>query len=229
MTRLVLFVAVAASLWHDLPTHSVDAGGAVLTFDPASAEVALAGNASVFIDVDGVSDLGGYDVFIQFDPSIVIVTSLNDVGFVTGGANIVVCNDPVINNIAGTASISCATVPVLGTPMPGVSASSPTAMVNATFTGVSLGTSSLTMTGTALLNPNGNSISASLNGGSIDVTGSPAVGGLSDLPARQEQPSLERMSNRLESPLRQITFGLAAAAAITISGWALWRNRSKRS
>lgn len=171
---LVLFALVL------LPAGPVGAGGAQLTFEPAETGIPLGGSGNVVIMVANVNNLGGYDLFIQFDPAVVNMTALNDLGFVTGGGNIVVCNSAMIDNVAGSGSIFCATIAPFGTPVPGVSTVSAQPMVHASFMVVGAGVSLLTMTGTELQDPNGAQISASLSSGSITSTAA-AVGGVAEL------------------------------------------------
>ena len=203
------------------------AASAQLAFSPSPSSVAIGGNAAVNITVANVSNLGGYDVHVQFNPAIVHVTSLEDTGFVTGGGNIVVCNPATIDNSAGTATAACATVSPFGTPGPGVSTTGPTALMQATFTGMATGTSSLTLTGTTLEDPNGNPIAAKLATGSITTTAA-GVGGVTKL---VDGSALPPQANAAE-PGRQLYTLIAIAAGLLAAiaagaGYAARRHRSR--
>ena len=205
---------------------AAQAASAQLAFSPSPSSVAVGGNVAVNITVANVSNLGGYDVHVQFNPAIVNVTSLVDAGFVTGGGNIVVCNPATIDNSAGTATAACATISPFGTPSPGVSTVGPTALMQATFTGVATGTSSLTLTGTTLENPNGNPIAAKPGTGSITVTAA-AVGGVTELIDGRALPPQANAAGASRPPYVPllIAAGLLAAVAAA-SGYSLRRRNS---
>ncbi len=190
------------------------AASAQLAFSPSSSSVAVGSNIAVDITVANVSNLGGYDVHLQFNPAIVHVASMTDSGFVKSGGNIVVCNDATIDNSAGTAIDSCSTVPIFGTPAPGVSTVAPTALLHVSFTGVTAGTSSLTLTGTTLEDPDGASIAATLGTGSITVTAA-SVGGVARLTGVGTLPAQTSRADSSRHPylLVLLAVGLVAAAA----------------
>jgi hypothetical protein len=198
---------------------------AQIAFSPSSSTVAVGGNVNVDITVADVSNLGGYDVFLQFNPAVVHLTSLVDSGFVrTNPTNIVVCNNSnqgTIDNSAGTATESCATVVIFPPPGPGVSTVAATALMHASFTAVGAGTSSLTLTGTTLQDPLGNAIAAALGTGSITVTAAQSVGGIA------EEPDVAALPSRNSPPHHAgAAYALAGAAlvaaATALAGLAWW-------
>ena len=205
------------------------AANAQLAFSPSSSSVAVGANVAVNITVASVSNLGGYDVYLQFNPAIVNVASLTDADFVTGGGNIVACNPATIDNSAGTATAACATLcpfcPIV-TPVPGVSTVGPTALMQATFTGVATGTSTLTLTGTTLEDPNGDAIAAKLGSGSITTTAA-SVGGVTELvdgSALPPRANAAGPSMHLYIPIA-IAAGLLAAVAAA-AGYSMRRRHS---
>lgn len=206
-------------------TPAAAGGGAQVAFSPSSSSGPNGGSATVFVTVANVSNLGGYDVFVQFDPAIVQMTDLVDSGFVTGGGNIVICSDAAIDNNAGTGTISCATLTFIGTPVPGVSTVDARSMVQASFDIAGLGVSPLTLTGTKLLDPNDAAISATLGSGSITGTFSGPVGGVTELSGGRGDALSDGTGNSggLSTPsftlLLMLTTGLIGAAIAT----AIWR------
>lgn len=196
------------------------AASAQLAFSPSSTSVAAGGSVAVDITVANVSNLGGYDVHLQFNPAKVHVASMTDSAFVTSGGNIVVCNPATIDNSAGTATDACATVSIFGTPGPGVSTTGPTALLRVSFTGVGAGKSVLTLTGSTLEDPNGAPIAATLGTGSITTVAS--VGGVTELTgvsALPAQTSAADSTRRLFFVVL-LAVGLLAVAAACV-GYAM--------
>lgn len=190
------------------------ATSAELAFSPSSASVAVSANVAVDITVANVTNLGGYDVYLQFNPSRVHLASLSDAAFVTSGGNIVVCNPATIDNSAGTATDSCGTIAPFGTPGPGVSTVAPKALMHASFAGVAPAASSLTLTGTALQDPFGAPIPATLGVGSIAVTAS--VGGSAGLPDVSASPSQTRGARSSTPPYLPMTLGIGLLAIVVV-------------
>ena len=224
---LILFVGFSLALW--APETIQAGGGAEVAFDPSSSSIAVGVSLDVDVTVADVSDLGGYDIFIQFDPAIVQMTSLADSGFVTSGGNIVVCNTPTIDNVAGTATNSCATITPFPPPGPGVSTVDPTPLMNASFEAVGPGVSALTLTDTVLQDPDGAPISSTLSSGSIDVSGTPGpVGGITELPgvAGEQISETSGASDGFPTPLVVFIVGTLAAVVLVGSLAMRWRRRS---
>lgn len=193
---------------------------AQLAFSPSSTSVAAGGNVAVDITVANVSNLGGYDVHLQFNPAKVHVASMTDSGFVTSSGNIVVCNPATINNSAGTATVACATVAIFGTPGPGVSTAGPTALLNVSFTGMAAGKSVLTLTGSTLEDPNDAPIAATLGTGSVTTVA--GVGGVAELAGVGALPA---KTNAVDPTRRLFVAGLLAfgllAVAAACAGYAM--------
>ncbi len=202
------------------------ASTAQLAFSPSSASVAVGSNVTVSITVANVSNLGGYDVSLQFNPAIVHLASLEDSGFVRSGGNIVACNPATIDNSAGTAQDSCLTISPFGTPGPGVSTVTPKALLYASFTAIALGTSPLTLTGSDLLDPNGATITLTLGTGSITVTPATSVGGIAQLTGVGTLPAQTSGADSSRHPylLVMLAVGLLAAVAAG-AGHALRRRK----
>jgi len=184
-------------------------------FSPSPAAVPVGAGANVDITVAKVSNLGGYDVFVQFNPAIVRMTGLVDAGFVTGGGNIVACNPATIDNVAGTATTSCATISPFGTPGPGVATAGSTALLRASFEGVGGGVSPLTLTGTQLQNPSGSPIPATLNSSSIHA--SLGVGGVAEAPA-VGGPAVDAEAGERGGPPSFLSLLLLALLAVVVGG-----------
>src|SRR5437868_1784629 len=141
-----------------------------LAFSPPSATIAVGSEVNVDIsvaDVDAQPGLGGYDIALSFDPAVVHLTSLVDSGLVTQGQNIVICNPASIDNAAGTATASCGTLPLFGTP--GAAAGAPAPLLHAVFSGQSPGTTALRLDGSVLEDPVGGSLAVNVAPGSITV------------------------------------------------------------
>ena len=211
-----LAAAVLAPVAGGGPTTAL-AADAQLAFSPATSSVSAGNSIAVDITVANVSNLGGYDLHLQFNPAVVHVATLTDAGFVTSGGNIVVCSEATIDNSAGTATAACATLPLpFGTPSPGVSTAGPTALMHASFTGMAAGASSLTLTETTLEDPNGLLIAAKRGTGSITVTAA-IVGGITELvdgSALPPQASAPGPGRPLYITI-VIAAGLLAAAAVS--------------
>ena len=224
----ILLAGFVLALW--APGTIQAGGGAEVAFDPSSSSIAVGGSIDVDVTVADVNDLGGYDVFIQFDPAVVEMTSLADSGFVTSGGNIVVCNTPSIDNVAGTATNSCVTITPFPPSGPGVSTFDPTPLMNASFEAVGPGVSSLTLTATVLQDPDGDPISSTLSSGSINVLGTPGpVGGITELPAVAGEQASETPGASGGLPTLVVALFLGALTALVlVGGLALrWRRRSQ--
>ena len=201
------------------------AGTTQIAFSPSSSAVTVGGTVNVNITVADVSNLGGYDLFLQFNPAIVHLTSLVDSGFVRNNpTNIVVCsnsNRATIDNSAGTATESCATVNIFGLG-PGVSTVAAVALMQGSFTAVGTGTSPLTLTGTTLQDPSGSAIAATLGTGSITVTAAQSVGGIA------EQPDVAALSSGAASSGHHYVvyvLGIAIALSVVVVCAAGWRRQ----
>jgi hypothetical protein len=207
------------------------ASGAQLAFNPLASNVGVGGTVNVDVTVASVTDLGGYDLALQFNPALVHLVSLTDAGFVTTppSGNLVTCVAATINNSTGTATKTCLTLfsATLGPPVPGtgVSAVGATALIHAQFTGVGVGVASLTLSGTTLQGPTGTNIPVTLGTGSITVTATSSVGGIA------QQPDLAALRSSASSRGGRATAYmldgalLAMVAVLGAGGWYLRQTR----
>lgn len=228
--RSFRIIAAAAALVVGMLAGSSRPAGAVgaqLAFNPPASNVVVGGNVNLDLTVASVTDLGGYDLALQFNPALVHLVSLSDSGFVANppSGNLVTCVPATIDNTAGTATKTCTTLlsAALGPPVPGtgVSTVAATALMHAQFTGVAAGGASLTLTGTTLQGPTGTNISVTLGTGGITVTSATSVGGVAEQPDRAALPSAS--SARGGRPTAYLLGGalLAMVAAIAAGGWYL--------
>jgi hypothetical protein len=108
---------------------------------------------------------------------------------------------------------------------PGVSTVAATALMHASFAAVGVGTSSLTLTGTALQDPLGAAIPATLGTGSITVTAATSVGGIA------EEPHLAALRSE-SAPARgggagALAGGAALVVLLTVIAGLAWRRRAR--
>ena len=185
LAALLVIIAVAG---YASPVSA--AGPAVLAFAPVDSS-AHNGDA-VLVDVtieniDADPGLAEYDLTLQVDPAIVQINSFADAGFITTGQGIVVCVPGAIDNTAGTAVATCTAVPLFG--LPGISTTSSVALLHASFTALSPGTSPLTLSGT-LGGPTGTTIPATFGSGTISVTAPTAAASPTAKPSTTPTPAV---------------------------------------
>lgn len=205
--------------------------GAQLALNPPASNVGTGGTINVDVTVASVTDLGGYDLALQFNPALVHLVSLTDSGFVTTppSGNLVTCVAATINNSTGTATKTCLTLlsATLGTPVPGtgVSAVGATALLHAQFSGVAAGVAWLTLSGTTLQGPTGTNIPVTLGTASITVTAASSVGGIA------EQPDLAALPSSASSRDGRATayaLGGALLVMVAVVGAGGWYTRQTR-
>jgi hypothetical protein len=229
-TRIFLVgtALVIAAMTGALRTVPAGAVNAQLAFSPTASSVGVGATVNVDITIASVTDLGGYDLALQFNPARVhlVAGSFTDSGFVVNppSGNLVTCVVATINNSAGTATETCTTLlsSVLGPPVPGTGVTTTTAraLMRAQFTGVTTGVASLTITGTTLQGPTGIDIPVSLGTGSITVTAAQSVGGIA------EQPDVAALPSATASSGRDYTPGIVAVVVfLAAAGAAVWRRR----
>lgn len=146
-------------------------GGAHVAFAPASSTAAAGASVAVDVTVANVAaspGLGGYTISMSFNPAVVRLASFADSGFVTSGQLIVICGPAQIDNVAGTAQAMCTPIQIFGAP--GMSTSSPVALLHASFTALAPGTSPLSLDGSTLKDPTGATIAATFGSGAITVS-----------------------------------------------------------
>src|SRR5438067_610292 len=104
----LLLSSVALVLTSVAPRRAL-AVNSTLSFAPATSTVGLNANDAVDITVANVTNLGGYDLSLSWNPGVVQLTSLSDANIWAGHTNVVICDTPSINNTTGQASTGCAT------------------------------------------------------------------------------------------------------------------------
>jgi hypothetical protein len=130
--------------------------------DAASFEV------EVFVsEVTNDAGLGGYDLFLNFDPTVIRVISVSDSGWLLSTNNIVICVPPYIDNTVGQAILSCVTVPLFVGPGP--KTTRPQLLATALFQPVVPGISFLSLDGTALSDPQGVPLERTLEGSQVRI------------------------------------------------------------
>ena len=238
MLRVVLRISFAALLASTcaLALPSVEpkralAVNASLSFAPATSTVGVNANDAVDITVANVTNMGGYDLSLSWNPAVVQLTSLSDANIWAGHSNIVICDTPSINNTTGQASTGCATFMGFNyDPNGGVTTTSALPLLHATFKGTAPGTSSLNLSGSALQHPDATAITpVTLNAGSITVTASSPVGGVSEDPDRAALRAERSVSDDggLAGAVWVLSAGLSlvfVAAMVMVTVW-FWRRR----
>lgn len=163
---------VAASVW-----ATAAQTGPVVSIRPASLVVATDATSfqvQVFVSEVRAPGLGGYDLYLNFDPAVIQAINVVDSGFVLSTNNIVVCVPPYIDNTIGQAILSCVTVPLFVGPAPTTN-STPHLLATATFRPVATGTSGLSLEGTALHTTEGALLAVDLTLQDGQVTVAPMV------------------------------------------------------
>jgi adhesin HecA-like repeat protein len=137
----------------------------ILSIDPSSHTVAAGTDFTVDVNISGVSSLYGYQFDLSFNPSVLSAVSSSEGSFLSkGGSTYFV---PGTND--NTHGVVSATADTLLSNSKGASGSGN--LVVFTFDAIKSGFSTLTISGTQLINSSFGSISASTSGGSISVTG----------------------------------------------------------
>jgi hypothetical protein len=153
------------------------AADAIVAFSPSSATGTVGSSIAVDVTVANVAadpGLANYDLTLRFDPTVVRLDSFQDSGFVTNGQNgqnVVICVTGAIDNTGGAVEAQCQAIPLPGGP--GASTTSAAVLLHASFTGLTSGTSPLTISGT-LAGPTGTAIPVSFADGAIHVTAATA-------------------------------------------------------
>lgn len=121
LAGLTMFVAGRdrASAQGATPTATAPPGVAIERISPTTQDVSLAqASFQVDVTVEGVTDLGGYEVLITYDSAFVSFVSANDGPFLGSSGRSVLCASPVVQTLAGTLrklQFGCGT---LGAPPP---------------------------------------------------------------------------------------------------------------
>jgi hypothetical protein len=161
---ILLFVSSLAVLWG---TGWAQPDAVTLSIDPASATVAVGGNVTVDIVVNGVSDLYGAALELTFDPSIVQVVG----GQVTPGPcpapDFVVQN--TADNTAGTINYDVTSL----SPSPPCSGSGVIASI--TFEKIASGTSPVMFSSSLIADTNGIAIPTTTTDGEVTDPAGPGA------------------------------------------------------
>ena len=169
----IAIVAVLLSLTATSPGQA--APDPVVSLQPESPAVpidAATFQVSVFVaQVTNPTGLGGYDLYLHFDPTIIRAEAVTDSGFVLSTGNIVVCLPPQIDNTAGLAIQSCVTIPLFV--VNGPTATAPQLLATAIFQPVSPRVSILSLDGTTLSDPFGAPLAVTLANSQITVAPPP--------------------------------------------------------
>ena len=186
----VLFAPAPAGAQAD-PTLSIVPESASVQSDATSFQT------NIYVSrVTNETGLGGYDIYVNYNPSIVQAVSGTHSGFVENTENIVVCVSAYIDNTAGHIILSCVTVPLFL--VNGPTSSTPQLLATATFRPVAPGISPLTLEGTTLTDPFGASLEMTIENGQVTVIQPPPP---SPVPPSPEPPT--------ETPLPETTPTLA--------------------
>lgn len=208
-----------------------------IAFSPAASTVVVATPVPVDITVADVSGLGGYDVWVSFNGSVVRLNSLKDSGLLYNPnaqgtpQNPVVCITPTIT--ASYGHMACQILAIIS-PVAVSVGSTPAALVHASFGPLAAGTSPLGLTAvasgltetTTLLDLNSASIGASLGSGSIVVNAVPSVGGVA------QQPDTATLPQRAQAggSDHRAAFAITGALLVVVllgAGVVVWRQRAK--
>ena len=157
----VLFAPAPAGAQAD-PTLSIVPESASVQSDATSFQT------NIYVSrVTNETGLGGYDIYVNYNPSIVQAVSGTHSGFVENTENIVVCVSAYIDNTAGHIILSCVTVPLfVGN---GPTAPDQQLLATVVFKPVAPGVSPLDLDSTALIDPNGTALAATLQGSQVSI------------------------------------------------------------
>ena len=173
--RLILGALVVLAVAITATTGRAAADGSPsVEFVPSDTAVAVGETVTVDVTVGKVPNelgLGGYDLVLTYDPTVLRLESLADTGFVAGGDLVVICVTGTIDHQGGSVNANCTPIPLLGAP--GVSNADPFPLLNANFLALAPGRSELRLTG-ELYSPDGSGISAALQVGTVTVHGAAA-------------------------------------------------------
>jgi hypothetical protein len=136
----------------------------IVSIDPASSSVSVGSNVTLDINISNVTDLYAFQFDLSFAPSLLSSVSIVEGAFLPGGGATFFIPG-TIDNVGGTVASTADTL--LG-PGPGVDGSGTLAIL--TLTGLAPGTSAIDLSNVFLLDSNLNSIDASLQSGSVEVT-----------------------------------------------------------
>ena len=203
--------------------------GTSLSVDPSRQTIGPAdGDFEVRIMVEEVTTeqgLGGYTLVMNYDPSIVHARAVTDSGFVGSTDNAVLCPASAIDNDAGRLAHFCFTAPFF--PEPGPQTTEPQVLVRVTFEPVGQGTTTLDISESSLIDPDGNSLEAAILDGEITVQSGSSAPTLQPTPGSDAQSDGDTEQDGGQNIGLYVGLGIAALLAVALLGGALvfWRSR----
>jgi hypothetical protein len=141
-------------------------GGTTLHFNPLESSVPRTGGTfELEVYLENVTNLGGLQFDMTFDPSVVRMEGITLDSFLLGGARTFTGLPPSIDNTAGSATFGAYSTGAAAGP----SGSGPIARV--TFSPVAVGSTALTFQNAQFSDPNATPINVTTRDGSVTVTG----------------------------------------------------------
>ena len=154
------------------PTPTAPPGYAIERILPSFQNVSLAQSSfSTDVTVEGVTNLGGYEVLLTFDSSVVSFVSATDGSFLGSTGRTTLCAPPVLEPLAGTQTklhFGCGTVG--STPPTGPSGTG--VLAHLVFAPLATQVAQLTLE-PSLVDPLGDPINAVAYGGQVDIAPGP--------------------------------------------------------
>ena len=137
---------------------------AVLSIEPLSQNVSVGSTFAVDVNISNVSDLYGYQFDLSFNPNLISAVSSSEGSFLTAGGTSTFFIPGTNDNKNGIVSATADTI--IGA-VSGTNGSGNLAVL--TFDAIGAGTSSLALSGVALVDSSFNSISNQSTGASVSV------------------------------------------------------------
>ncbi|MBI4571260.1 MAG: hypothetical protein HY723_04865, partial [Chloroflexi bacterium] len=163
----MLTVVAALGLGSLLPVRAQQAPS--LAVVPPSQTVALGEDSfDVSVTVDDVTNLGGYTLVMTYDPDVLRALTITDSGLAGSTGNAVLCPASAIDNDAGRLAHFCFTIPLFAGPGP--QTSEPQVLVMVRFEPVAEGTTTLDISDSSIIDPQGNGLGASTANGTVTLS-----------------------------------------------------------
>ena len=147
-------------------------GTARIFIDPPAQTVGVeSGPFEVRVMVDDVTTpqgLGGYTLVVSYDPTVLRGRVVSDSGLIGSTGNTAFCPATGVDNEIGRAAHLCFTIPLV--PEPGPIVTEPQELARVTFEPVAVGTTTLDLTSTSLVDPQGEPIPSTTTNGQVTVT-----------------------------------------------------------
>ncbi|MBI4571261.1 MAG: hypothetical protein HY723_04870 [Chloroflexi bacterium] len=220
LTALAIAVRGAAAQAQDVPSLAIDPPD--LAIEPSS------GPFEVRVLVQGVTEepgLGGYALALAFDPDVLRAVSVVDGGLLEESGNPATCPASATDNDAGQLAHFCLSIPIFGET--GVLADAPQVLAVVTFEPVGEGATTLDLTDSSLVDPQGGNLSTATANGRVTV-GDPAATESTE----EAGPAAEQASDGEGGGNAGLYLGIgiaAAVAAVLITVGVLFAVRRARS